>query len=241
MMSKPAIVLVPGACLSTTVFSSFLPYLQKLGYSTLTLQLASANPQGDPHLASAVSDAADLRKDIVSILESDGGRDIIVVLHSYAGIPGGGAVKGLSKSIRAEEGKKGGIVGVVWLAALLLPEGKDVASWLEGGKGWEGNKINFVSCISSLGAFLLYFFFSPIPSIFNANSCFIFPTFLNSGALLYSNRKMSPKPSQTPQDHMLPPLPAIYAQSLAAHTHGTAAKTRPNEPKPRPRPSRPVQ
>ena len=162
MMSKPAFVLVPGACLSTSVFSSFLPRLQALGHSTLTLQVASANPPGDLHLASAVSDAATLRQDLLSILDSDDGLDIVIVLHSYAGIPGGGAVKGLSKKTRAEEGKKGGIVGVIWLAALLLPEGKDVASWLEGGgKGWEGNKINFVCAYHAMGLFLYNSFFLP--------------------------------------------------------------------------------
>ena len=189
-MSKPAFVLVPGACLSTSVFSSFLPSLQALGYSTLTLQLASANPPDDPHLASAVSDAAALRHDLLSILDSDGGRDIVVVLHSYAGIPGGGAVRGLSKKTRAEEGKKGGIVGVIWLAALLLPEGKDVASWLEGGgKGWEGNKINFVCAYHHMGRFLYISFFSSVPSIFNAISCLTFLTTLNSSALLHPNEK----------------------------------------------------
>lgn len=44
-------------------------------------------------------------------------------MHSYGGAPGSEAVAGLSKKERQARGKKGGVVRLVYLAAMALEEG----------------------------------------------------------------------------------------------------------------------
>jgi hypothetical protein len=44
-------------------------------------------------------------------------------MNSYAGFPGTESSKGLSKTEREKEGKKGGIVALVYLAAFIQPVG----------------------------------------------------------------------------------------------------------------------
>ena len=53
-------------------------------------------------------------------------------MHSYAGIPGAAAATGLARSQRVKEGKLGGIIGLVFIAAFLVPEGMS-CSGLQGG------------------------------------------------------------------------------------------------------------
>ncbi|KAI9743406.1 MAG: hypothetical protein M1818_003253 [Claussenomyces sp. TS43310] len=47
------------------------------------------------------------------------GKEVIVVMHSFAGVYGGGAVKGLSKAA----GRLGGIIALVYVAAACVPSG----------------------------------------------------------------------------------------------------------------------
>lgn len=136
---KPTLVLVPGACLTTPVFDLFLPLLEKAGYPTATLQVASADPP-DPQAANATADAAALRNQLLPLL--DAGKELVLVLHSYAGVPGGGAVAGLSKTVRAQQRKRGGVVGMVWMAAIVLPEGRESGEWAGLGKKGGGEEVN---------------------------------------------------------------------------------------------------
>lgn len=54
---------------------------------------------------------------------ADEGRDIVIVTHSYGGIPGTEAAKGLAKSDREAEGKKGGVIKLVYLTSIVPPVG----------------------------------------------------------------------------------------------------------------------
>jgi len=47
-------------------------------------------------------------------------------MHSYAGFPGTEATKNLSKTNRQEQGKEGGVVGLVYVAAWMPPVGKTI-------------------------------------------------------------------------------------------------------------------
>ena len=50
-------------------------------------------------------------------------KDVIVVMHSYSGIPGGQALEGLDKQSCEEKGMKGGVVRLVYMMAFIVPEG----------------------------------------------------------------------------------------------------------------------
>ena len=49
-------------------------------------------------------------------------KEIMLVCHSYGGIPGRGAGHGLIKIARAKEEKKGGVTGMRYISGFLVPE-----------------------------------------------------------------------------------------------------------------------
>lgn len=67
------------------------------------------------------------------LVEGDG-KEVTLALHSYGGVPGCQTVSGLERSKRKLEGKPGGIVHVLFIAALLVEQGHGMAAALEGGK-----------------------------------------------------------------------------------------------------------
>ena len=50
------------------------------------------------------------------------GKEVIVVGHSYSGVLVCQAVRGLERSLRKSDGKAGGVVWVVFVAAFVVPE-----------------------------------------------------------------------------------------------------------------------
>lgn len=48
-------------------------------------------------------------------------------MHSYGGVPGSSAARGLGKVQRVGEGKTGGVVGLIYISGFVLPGGASVA------------------------------------------------------------------------------------------------------------------
>jgi pimeloyl-ACP methyl ester carboxylesterase len=122
---KPTIVLVHGAWHTADCWSLVTSQLKEYGYSFQAIQLPSAG--GD--LAITVEeDAAHIRKSTYELAAA--GKDVILVLHSYGGIPGTESAKGLLKKDREAEQKSGGIISIVYITAFLLPLDASLGSFL---------------------------------------------------------------------------------------------------------------
>ena len=128
--SKPTFVLVPGAWHSPSHYGHLLARLQGAGYPTVSLALPSVNPQ-EPKKVEVVTDIVFIREKILLPLLEDG-KDVVLAMHSYGGCVGGAAAKGLSKSERRSEGRQGGVIGLVFIAAFLAREGDSLLSALGG-------------------------------------------------------------------------------------------------------------
>lgn len=115
---KPTIVLVPGAWHTAKCYDILVPHLQDAGYAALALTLPSVG--ASPPTQSLDPDVDHIRKNIQPLL--DAGKDVVVVMHSYGGIPGGSAVKGLSKVDRQDQGQPGGVSALVYLCAWMIEE-----------------------------------------------------------------------------------------------------------------------
>jgi pimeloyl-ACP methyl ester carboxylesterase len=50
-------------------------------------------------------------------------RDVVVVMHSFAGMTGGTALDGLDKESRLSKNLSGGVVRLIYVAAFMVPEG----------------------------------------------------------------------------------------------------------------------
>ena len=78
--------------------------------------------QGREGLPDMYDDAAFVAKEIEK--HADQGKDIILLAHSYGGIPATESVKGFSKAERAKQGKAGGVAEIAYMTCLVAEEGK---------------------------------------------------------------------------------------------------------------------
>lgn len=120
MATHTTFVLVPGAWHPLSCLDPLASRLSASGYNVRGIDLASVG--AEPPLDSFDPDVDLIRTAIVE--EADKGQDVIVFMHSYGGMPGGQACRGLDKKGREAAGKKGGVVGLIYCTAFLVPEGK---------------------------------------------------------------------------------------------------------------------
>ena len=118
---KPTIVIVPGAWHPATLYSDLASQFQTAGYGTIVASHPSLDSK-IPETATCQQDTESLRQLCTSLIQEEN-ANILLVCHSYGGIPGGGAASGLSKADRLHEGKSGGIIGLVYLSACIVPKG----------------------------------------------------------------------------------------------------------------------
>ncbi|KFY38785.1 hypothetical protein V494_04204 [Pseudogymnoascus sp. VKM F-4513 (FW-928)] len=118
-MSKPTYVLLPGAWHSPEIYKDVVNSLAKHDYPAISLPLPSfdATP---PHYDFS-EDVAAIRSCLAELVSQD--KDVILVVHSYSGLPGGEATKDLGKKEREAQGLKGGIIRYVVVDGFVVPPG----------------------------------------------------------------------------------------------------------------------
>lgn len=114
---KPIFVLAPGAWHTPDCFEIIQEKLHAQGYETRGVAYPAVG--AEPPNKGLYDDAAALRAEIE--VHANQGRQVIVVLHSYGGLVGAEAVKGLGYKQRKAKGKDGGVTLLVYLAAYELP------------------------------------------------------------------------------------------------------------------------
>lgn len=126
----PYFVVVPGAWHQPEAYEKLGYHIKKAGYSAVVISLPSCNTE-NPEEATCLVDAEAVRKEILRSIDVDG-KDVVVVCHSYGGIPGGGAAYGLSKIARAKEGKKSGVTGLIYVSGFVVSEGSSLQEAMGG-------------------------------------------------------------------------------------------------------------
>src|SRR3954468_3926934 len=87
-MARPSLVFVPGAWHSPAHFSPVISYLTNLGYHSVSAALPSTG--SGISLTSFEPDVEAIRKAV--LVELDRGQNVVLVTHSYGGIPGASAL-----------------------------------------------------------------------------------------------------------------------------------------------------
>ncbi|KAI1853310.1 hypothetical protein JX266_002016 [Neoarthrinium moseri] len=128
MSTKPAIVFGPGAWHSPDCFQLVRDELEKRGFETVGVTYPTVG--AEPPTKGISDDAAAFRGAVEELVAQ--GKQVVCVVHSYGGLVGANAVKGLGFQQRAKEGKAGGIVMFVYLAAFVTPLGSSILSMLGG-------------------------------------------------------------------------------------------------------------
>lgn len=121
---KPTIICFPGAFHPASCLEPFTSRLTAAGYPNEAYTL----PSVDSPDVGVADDAAFF----VSVMKPhvEAGKDVILIVHSYAGFPGTVSIEGLDKRGREARGEAGGVLGIVYLAAFVPLEDETVYSLL---------------------------------------------------------------------------------------------------------------
>jgi len=117
-MPKPTILFVHGAWNAPEQYAKLTGPLREAGYEVLAPRLLSL---GDQAAGKTWKDDAAMLREVVRPLFAEG-REVVVVAHSYGGVPATHAIEGLE----ATEGRPGGFTAVVYMTAFCLPKGVDL-------------------------------------------------------------------------------------------------------------------
>ena len=137
-MSKAIFVLVPGAWHGPEIYLPVMDKLNEHGYFTIALALPSNG--ADPPHQTFDEDVKAIRNTLTRLVDTEN-REVVLVLHSYAGVPGVEATKDLSKEERHAKGLEGGVARLVFISAFKMSEG--FAPPDEGGTMPEWMKFDF--------------------------------------------------------------------------------------------------
>lgn len=128
--SNPVIVLVPGAWLMPILYRELVVLFDLSGYRTVIQQLPSGNSK-IPDAHTVETDSNFVRNHLL-LPEIRAGREVVLLMHSYGGFPGPVAANGLSKKELSSQGKRGGIIGMIMLSAVIALEGQSLLDKLIG-------------------------------------------------------------------------------------------------------------
>ena len=139
---RPFVVFIPGTFHTAAHFGPLSQYLESQGCENFAIRLPSIGEKAGT--AGTAEDVATIRAVLTELVCGKGGKDgkegrgydlwdsknkeVILVMHSSGAVPGCQAITNLERSLRIKEGKKGGVVGVVFINGLLVDEGESLES-----------------------------------------------------------------------------------------------------------------
>ena len=121
--TKPTIVLIPGSfCSAALLWNDVIDKLHGAGYEAIAVELMTVSPPSTTPAKTMADDAAHIHGVVEAL--ADEGKEVLMVMSSYGGIPATQAGKNLTRKERRQQGKGGGIIGLVYCSSLLINEGE---------------------------------------------------------------------------------------------------------------------
>jgi alpha-beta hydrolase superfamily lysophospholipase len=124
-MSKPSILLAPHSFGLPEFYDPVFDAVRAKGYDIQGLHLPSSGLrafEGRPGTPPTMYDDANyLAREVEKL--ADTGKDVVLIGHSYSGVPVSQCAKGLSKEERRKQGKPGGLVNLAYLSSPVPPVG----------------------------------------------------------------------------------------------------------------------
>lgn len=109
---KPIIVFKPGAFSRPSNFDLVSGLLREIGYEVHVVHHPSSPDAPVDPTPSMYDDADNIHRMVETL--ADEGKDIVIVMHLYGGLPGTQACQGLSRTERLRASKPGGIVRLLY-------------------------------------------------------------------------------------------------------------------------------
>ncbi|KAF7524878.1 hypothetical protein PCG10_005461 [Penicillium crustosum] len=119
MTESTTILFVPGAWHSPDCYDPVVQRLEAINYKTDKVHLPSVGPA--EHHLSFDADVAQIRTQIERA--ADAGQEVVVVVHSYGGLPANEAIKGLDIKTRQQNGLVGGVTHLFFCTSFIIKEG----------------------------------------------------------------------------------------------------------------------
>lgn len=132
-MSKPYFLIVPGSFAPAGLYDNFVELVRANGLDIKAIHLETVGLEPgkgrDTQPANMYDDAALIAKEVEAL--ADEGREVILIPHSYGGMPATESTKGLSVQERQKKGKKGGLIRLAYKTVLLTTPGHSAMEVLE--------------------------------------------------------------------------------------------------------------
>ena len=129
--SNPVFVIAPGAAQTPSHYAYLQHLLLSEGYGVLSALLPTV---GNSAPVTAEDDAEYIRsRMLVPVLDIEK-HNVIMISHSYSGMPASAAARGLGKADRDAEGKATSVLGQIFIASIIPRggDGKDVVATFGG-------------------------------------------------------------------------------------------------------------
>lgn len=117
-VQKPTILLVHGGWHYPFCYDALAEQLNALGYAVVCPELRTIG--ADTHGLTPAHDVALIRQVALPFFEK--GDEVVLVGHSYGGIPSCAATEGYTVQERAQRGLPGGFKSIVFMAAFAIPK-----------------------------------------------------------------------------------------------------------------------
>ncbi|KAL1620212.1 hypothetical protein SLS56_009758 [Neofusicoccum ribis] len=121
---KPYVQIIPGSFSLESFYYGIRDAVIALGYESSITPLQSSGKRNGQPPATKEDDVRHIRSVTESLLEK--GKEVVLVMHSYGGIPGTESVKGLLKGDREKAGKTGGVVRLIYMTAVAPEAGQSL-------------------------------------------------------------------------------------------------------------------
>ena len=125
---KPTVVWVPGLLHTPEHFQPIVSALAKVSIPSLIVSVP--NIGAGAATAAPYDDVKTTRTKLQELV--DEGKEVLVISHSYGGVPACQAIRGLEKSQRVKYGQQGGIICIVFMGAFVIQEGQSLWTFLNG-------------------------------------------------------------------------------------------------------------
>ncbi|KAF2847040.1 alpha/beta-hydrolase [Plenodomus tracheiphilus IPT5] len=137
MSESPVLVLVPGSFSTVDMYNPLVEPLREKGYTIHVLQppCYPANwKAGTTTPAPGLADDAKFVNDFVEKIANEG-NEVVLLAHSYGGVPASECLKGITAKERTAQGKKGGVVRIAYMTCVIPRVGENLGTVMAAGQG----------------------------------------------------------------------------------------------------------
>ncbi|CEI62055.1 unnamed protein product [Fusarium venenatum] len=122
------VVIIPGSFASPSLYEPLAQSFARHGIQSEIVDLPSVGRKEGRNPATMSDDVDEIVSVVEKLLDED--REVILLAHSYGGVPATQCLEALSQKARQSQGKKGGVSNIIYLAGVALPVGGSVISLL---------------------------------------------------------------------------------------------------------------